>query len=224
MPEGFRARLEEAVRSRHSRAHPFTERWVRGELTRAQLGQWAVQQWHYIGLFSQYLAGLYARCPEQDARDFFLENMWEEELAGTRHAEYLLRFAGACGVDRVAVTATPPLPTTEALVDWCRARSLYDPWVVGAAGLNIGLESQVVGIMERVTPPLRERYGFRPEEIGYFDVHLATDHVHAERAYAIVDKHAQTPDLQVACVARVARATEMRWLFTDGIQRACGAG
>lgn len=49
---------------------------------------------------------------------------------------------------------------TEALVDWYRTRAFYDHWLVGAAGLNIGLESQVVGVMERVMPPLTEKYGF----------------------------------------------------------------
>ncbi len=220
---GFRGELERTVKSRHSRGHPFTEKWVRGELTRPQLGQWAVQQWRYIGTFSQYLAGLYARCPEQEVRDFLLENMWEEELQATRHSEYLIRFAEACGIDRATLRTTPALPTTEALVDWCRTRAFYDHWVVGAAGLNIGLESQVVGIMERVTPPLKERYGFAPAEIGYFEVHLATDQMHSERAFRVVAKYAQTPELQAECLARVARATEMRWLFTDGIYQACVA-
>ena len=37
----FRTRLEHAVNARHSRMNPFTERWVNGELTRAQLASWA---------------------------------------------------------------------------------------------------------------------------------------------------------------------------------------
>ncbi len=215
----FRAELEQTVRSRHSRAHPFTERWVRGELTRMQLAQWTIQQWHYIANFSQYMAGVYARCPEREVRDYLLENMWEEELAATRHSEYLVRFAAACGVDRETFMATQALPTTEGLVDWCYTRAFYDHWVVGAAGLNIGLESQVVGIMERVTPPLLEKYGFKDADIEYFEVHWKTDAAHSERAYHLVDKYAATPELRAECLARVARATEMRWMFTDGIYR-----
>jgi len=215
----FRIQLEQTVRSRHSRAHPFTERWVNGELTRNQLGQWAIQQWHFIGNFSQYMAGIYARCPERDVRDYLLENMWEEELAATRHSEYLVRFADACGISRQRFMATGALPTTEALADWCRTRAFYDHWLVAAAGLNIGLESQVVGIMERVTPPLTEMYGFTNADIGYFDVHWKTDGMHSARAYDLVSRHASTPELRLECLARVARATEMRWLFTDGIYR-----
>jgi pyrroloquinoline-quinone synthase len=216
----FSAELEQTVQNRHSRAHPFTERWVRGGLTRNQLGQWAIQQWHFIGNFSQYMAGVYARCPEREVRDYLLENMWEEELAATRHSEYLVRFAAACGVDRERFLATAPLSTTEALVDWCRARACYDHWLVAAAALNIGLESQVVGIMERVTPPLIEKYGFTSADIGYFEIHWKTDRVHSARAYELISKHATSSELRAECIARVARATDMRWLFTDGIYRA----
>ena len=42
-PSAFRGQLEAAVNARHSRMNPFTERWVKGELTRPQLGAWAGQ-------------------------------------------------------------------------------------------------------------------------------------------------------------------------------------
>jgi pyrroloquinoline-quinone synthase len=157
----FRSELQQTVTSRHSRAHPFTDRWVSGRLSRNQPAQWAIQQWLFIGNFSQYMAGVYARCPEREVRDYLLENMWEEELGATRHSEYLVRFAAACGVSRDIFVATRALPTTEALDDWCRSRAFYDHWVIAAAALNIGLESQVVGIMERVTPALTRQIRLR---------------------------------------------------------------
>ncbi len=73
--------------------------------------------------------------------------------------------------------------------------------------------------MERVTPPLLDKYGFSRDEVGYFIHHWETDAMHSERAFQLVDKYARTPELQAECLARVARATEMRWLFTDGIYR-----
>ena len=44
----FRAQLQAAVNARHSRMNPFTEKWVNGELTRAQLGAWACQHYQYV--------------------------------------------------------------------------------------------------------------------------------------------------------------------------------
>src|SRR5687768_8105083 len=75
----FRTELEQAVNSRHSRMNPFTEKWVNGELTRTDLGQWVCQHYQYVGQFSQWCAAVYAGCPDPDARDFLLENIIEEE-------------------------------------------------------------------------------------------------------------------------------------------------
>ena len=50
----FRIQLEQAVNARHSRMNPFTEKWVNGELTRAQLGAWCKQHYQYV---SQFHAG-----------------------------------------------------------------------------------------------------------------------------------------------------------------------
>ena len=44
----FRQRLEAAVTAKHSRMNPFTEKWVKGELTRAQFGSWASQHYQYV--------------------------------------------------------------------------------------------------------------------------------------------------------------------------------
>ena len=45
-----------------------------------------------------------------DAKDFLLQNMYEEELSDVRHTDLLIRFAEACGHDPRAGedTTTPP--------------------------------------------------------------------------------------------------------------------
>ena len=60
----FRAQLEEAVNARHSRMNPFTEKWVKGELTRAQLGAWVCQHYQYVSQFPRWCAAVYAECPD----------------------------------------------------------------------------------------------------------------------------------------------------------------
>src|SRR5207245_525451 len=71
----FRQRLEGAVAAKHSRMNPFTEKWVKGELSRAQLGSWACQHYQYVSQFARWCAAVYAECPDSDARDFLLENI-----------------------------------------------------------------------------------------------------------------------------------------------------
>src|SRR5262245_18716162 len=86
----FRKQLEAAVNARHSRLNPFTVKWVKGELTRAQLGAWAAQHYQYVSQFPRWCATVYGECPDPDARDFLLENVIEEER-GTNHVDLLLR-------------------------------------------------------------------------------------------------------------------------------------
>src|SRR2546426_10928729 len=83
-PSPFRKELEAAVNARHSRLNPFTEKWVKGELSRAQLGAWAAQHYQYVSQFPRWCATVYGECPDSDARDFLLENIIEEERSEER--------------------------------------------------------------------------------------------------------------------------------------------
>src|SRR5213592_4824833 len=129
----FRKQLEAAVNARHSRMNPFTEKWVKGELTRPQLGAWAAQHYQYVSQFPRWCAAVYAECPYPDARDFLLENIVEEE-SGVKHVDLLIRFAEACGVGRAALERTGQLPTTRALTAWCyeMAHKPFSARVVGS--------------------------------------------------------------------------------------------
>jgi pyrroloquinoline-quinone synthase len=214
----FRAELEQAVNARHSRMNPFTEQWVSGGLTRTQLGQWVCQHYQYVGQFSQWCAAVYAGCPDADARDFLLENIIEEE-SGVKHVDLLIRFGEACGVTREQVLSTRQLPTTRALTAWCY-ETARKPFHVAAAGLLVGLESQVPGIYKRNLPPLKPRYGFTDHEIEFFAVHIEVDEVHGERGYEIVEQYATTPEARTRASDAVRQATEMRWQYMSGLHRA----
>jgi len=214
----FRAQLEQAVNARHSRMNPFTEKWVNGELTREQLGSWCKQHYQYVSQFPRWCAAVYAECPDADARDFLLENIVEEE-SGVKHVDLLIRFGEACGVSRQQVENTRQLPTTRALTAWCYETSKR-PFHVAAAGLLVGLESQVPGIYKRNLPPLRTHYGFNDREVEFFAIHIEADEVHGERGYQIVERHSTTPERQAEAIDAVRQATEMRWQYMSGLHRA----
>ena len=214
----FRTHLEGAVNARHSRLNPFTEKWVKGELTRAQLGAWAAQHHQYVSQFPRWCATVYGQCPDPDARDFLLENIIEEE-SGTKHVDLLIRFAEACGVSRAEVESTVQLPTTRALTAWCYEMA-HKPFTEAAAGLLVGLESQVPGIYRRNLPPLKPLYGFADREIEFFAVHNEADEIHGERGYEIVETYSTTPEARRAAVDAVRQATEMRWQYMTGLHRA----
>src|SRR5246127_4435263 len=83
----FRTALENAIKGKSANKAPFSIAWASGKLSRAHLGKWAENHYHYVGPFADYLAYIYARMPDHmtDAKDFLLANMYEEGIGGGRH-------------------------------------------------------------------------------------------------------------------------------------------
>lgn len=221
--EEFRRQLEEAIKGNHSQAAPFTVAWAEGKFERKHFARWAENHYHYVGPFADYLAYIYANTPDiyTEAKDFTLQNMYEEEIAGDRHTDLLIRFAEACGSSAERVEDPKNmLPTTLGLQSWCYAVAVREHFVVATAALVVGLESQVPDIYRKQTPVLREKYGFTDEEIEFFDLHIVSDEIHGERGYQIVLNHADTPELQQRCLEIVRVGAQMRRMYMDGLYRA----
>jgi pyrroloquinoline-quinone synthase len=218
--EEFRKQMEDAIKGRHSQASPFSVAWAEGRLTREHFARWAENHYHYVGPFADYLGYIYANIPDKltDAKDFILQNMWEEELGGVRHTDLLIRFAEACGTTAERVTdPRNMLPTTRGLQSWCYAVAFREHFVVATAALIVGLESQVPAIYRKQLPPLKEKYGFTDEEVEFFDLHIVSDEIHGERGYQIVLDYATTPELQQACLEVIRQGAEMRWAYMQGL-------
>jgi pyrroloquinoline-quinone synthase len=223
----FRQALEAAIQQRHSKAHPWSDAWVNGRLSRELLGEWTKQHFHYVSHFSEWLATVFGNCPADDVRHFLAENIFEEEgfaagqgFPAVRHTDLLLDFGEHCGMSRKAILDAQLngelLPETLGLQSWCY-RQAQRPYVEALAGLLVGLESQVPQIYSRTTPPLIEQYGFTEEEVVFFRLHIVADAEHGERGFEIVERHAGTPEQQESCVRLVREATMMRRLYLDGL-------
>src|SRR2546423_6744313 len=218
--DDFRTALEEAIKGRAATKAPFSVAWASGKLTRAHLARWAENHYHYVGPFAEYLAYIYAKMParNQDAKDFLLHNMYEEEIGGDRHTDLLIRFAEACGTTRERVTNPDNMSaTTRGLQSWCYSIAMREDPIVAVAGLVVGLESQVPSIYRRQTPTLREKYKFTDEEVEFFDLHIVSDEIHGERGYQIVLDHANTVELQQRCLKICEVGAQMRLLYTTAL-------
>jgi pyrroloquinoline-quinone synthase len=218
----FRTALENAIKGKSANKSPFSIAWAEGKLTRAHLARWAENHYHYVGPFADYLGYVYGRMPAeyQDAKDFLLSNMYEEEIGGDRHTDLLIRFAESCGTTAARVKDPDNMsPTTRGLQSWCYTVAMREDPIVAVAALVVGLESQVPSIYRRQTPTLREKYGFSDEEVEFFDLHIVSDEIHGERGYQIVLEHATTVDLQQRCLKICEVGAEMRLLYTTALYR-----
>ena len=62
MPQNeFFSALEAARQPKHGGGHAFSRSWAAGELSRAQLGEWAIQHFYYIDPIPQQFALLLLR-------------------------------------------------------------------------------------------------------------------------------------------------------------------
>ncbi|QQE78660.1 TenA family transcriptional regulator [Alicyclobacillus sp. SO9] len=221
--EEFRTQMEEAIKGRHSQAAPFSVAWAEGKLQRKHFARWAENHYHYVGPFADYLGYIYGNTSDkfEEAKDFLLQNMYEEEISDVRHTDLLIRFAEACGTtaDRVK-DDNNMLPTTRGLQSWCYALAMREHFVVASAALIVGLESQVPAIYKKQLPPLLDKYGFSEEEAEFFSLHIVSDEIHGERGFQIVLDHADTPELQQRCLKVIRDGAAMRWAYMDGLYRA----
>ncbi len=221
-PDEFRTALENAIKGRSANQSPFSIAWASGKLSREHLSRWAENHYHYVGPFADYLGYVYGRMPAeyQEAKDFLLSNMYEEEIGGDRHTDLLIRFAEACGTTRARIQNPDNMSaTTRGLQSWCYTVAMREDPIVAVAGLVVGLESQVPSIYRRQTPTLREKYGFTDEQVEFFDLHIVSDEIHGERGYQIVLEHANTPELQRKCLKICEIGAQMRLLYTNALYR-----
>ena len=218
--EDFRAALKAAMKGHEAKDASFSLAWANGTLTREHFCRWAENHYHYVGPFADYLAYIYCNTPDENsfAKDFLLQNAYEEELADIRHTDLLIKFAEACGTTRERIMDPSNMNAiTRGLQAWCYATAMRENYVVATAALVVGLESQVPSIYTKQIVPLREKYGFTEDEIEFFDLHITSDVVHGERGYQIVLDHADTPALQQRCLQFVRWGADMRFSYTKAL-------
>jgi pyrroloquinoline-quinone synthase len=216
-PEEFKREVKTIVDSRHCINHPLVQAWSAGALPKQVLGRWAQEHYHFTKDLWAFLAATYSNCPYADARQTIMENLSEEEDPADPHVNILLGFARACGVSPDEIKASRPMPTTWGLKDWLTRISTRNSWIESAAGMHIGMESQMPTMCATILPALREKYGFKEEEIRFFSLHYEADQEHGGRIYDLIGKYATTPEVQEAVKQAVREGTQKRWLYYDGV-------
>jgi len=219
----FFAALEAARQPRHGGGHAFSRAWAAGELSREQLGRWAVQHFYYIDAVPQQFAALYARLPDLDARQHLLENLLGEEMPATpekRHPDLLLKFARACGLSNDYVRAAEDrgdvLPTTRAMRAWVWELATIRTLSEACAGIMVALEGQLPTLYPKYVEAMR-RMGFSDDDLEFFHVHIVGDIEHAHVGLELCDRYATTPALQRQAIAAVTASAQVRYSMLDGI-------
>lgn len=221
--KAFFAALEGARTVRHGGLHAFSRAWAAGELSRAQLGEWAIQHYYYIELIPQQFALLYSRLPDLDARQHLMENLLGEEVPHApekRHPDLLRKFAAACGMSgercQQAELRGEILPTTRAMRAWIWELAGIRTLVEACAGIMVALEGQLPTLYPKYVEAMR-RMGFSNDDLEFFHVHIENDTEHAHVGLELTHRYATTPELQERAIAAVGSSASLRLSMLDGI-------
>lgn len=219
----FFAALEAARLPKHGGGHAFSRAWAAGELSRAQLGEWAIQHFYYIDPIPQQFAALYARLPDLDARQHLLENLLGEEMPACpekRHPDLLRKFARACGVSDERIMKAEEngevLPTTRAMRAWIWELSSIRHLSEACAGIMVALEGQLPTLYPKYVDAM-SKMGFTEDDMEFFHVHIEGDTEHAHVGLELTERYATSAELQVRAIAAVRASAEMRFSMLDGV-------
>ena len=219
----FFAALEAARQPKHGGGHVFSRAWAAGELTRAQLGEWAIQHFYYIDPIPQQFAQLYARLPDLDARQHLLENLLGEEMPACpekRHPDLLRKFARACGISDERILKAEEngevLPTSRAMRAWIWELAGIRHISESCAGIMVALEGQLPTLYPKYVEAMR-KMGFTEDDMEFFHVHIEGDTEHAHVGLDLTARYATTVELQTRAIAAVRASAEMRYSMLDGI-------
>ena len=219
MPGTFHDQLVTTRDKQHSKNHPFFDLWAQGKLTKEQTAFYCAQHFHYVVEYLNWLAYEASQIPQRDVKAYLFENLGDEENPEDRHLDMLKDYVAACGVNPDGVEGSIVLGGTDQLQNW-GWRSVYQtPWQAALAGMFIGLESQFLDICKKIVPALHKYYGHKPgaREIRFFEEHIHADEVHGSKGFAIVEKYADTPELQALALKTVEEATLRRWRYMNSI-------
>jgi pyrroloquinoline-quinone synthase len=188
-------------------AHPFYQRWSRGELLRDELARYSGQYRHAVTALARGSAAA-ASAAEGELREHLEEHAAEE----AEHIELWDRFVEAADGDRSA----DPLPETRGCANsWAGEGRTPDE----ALAALYAIESAQPAIAEVKRDGLVELYGFEPgPATEYFDVHATRDREHAAAHRAMLERRLGGADRDrlVEAARAVLRAN---WELLDGVER-----
>ena len=222
MTNNFWQQLEARIEPWNLLKHPFYEAWSKGELTRADLADYAAEYWHQVSAFPTYLSALHSQLPDGELRREVLRNLADEEgvdAANARpHSELWMDFAQSMGATREQVTQHPIQPEMQQLL--ATFRSLMQQPAASALAALYAYESRVPEISATKAEGLREHYAADAAATRYFTLHQIADVHHAQVWRDLIDAElAVNPAAAEPALAAAEVAAKALWSALDGVER-----
>jgi pyrroloquinoline-quinone synthase len=208
-------KIDNDIAEKHLLKHPFYLAWVRGELSKEALTDYAKQYYHHVAAFPTYLSTVHAKCDDQLTRKQILSNLIDEEAGSPNHPELWKQFAQSLGVDDVNVEKQAE---TKKLIETFRSVCREGSTAEGLAALY-AYESQIPAICESKIDGLKKFYGFTdPKGYGYFSVHIEADKEHSAAEREMLSGYIDNRNADNVR-ASVNRVLDALWEMLSGVCR-----
>ena len=211
--------LHQELNSRIARydllTHPFYRAWSMGELTREDLRRYAIEYFHHVAAFPDYLEMFESR-PQLDGE--LAQAVAENRAGEDGHAELWLDFAEGMGADRAMVASGPPLGEIQELIDTFQSIAREGSPAEALAAFY-AYESQVPRIAQEKARGLKEMYGADAKTCGYFTLHQTADVHHARVWNEQLEKQTRDAESQAKALASAERIAQALWRALDGVER-----
>ena len=211
----FRQKLDSRIAKHDLLTHPFYRAWTMGELTQEDLRQYAMQYFHHVAAFPDYLEMFESR-PHLNGE--LAQAVAENRAGEDGHAELWLDFAEGMGADRAMVSNEQPLPEIQALIETFQSIA-REGSAAEALAAFYAYESQVPRIAEEKARGLKEMYGADEKTCGYFTLHQTADIHHARVWNEQLEKQTRNTEGQTKALAAAERIAKALWRALDGVER-----
>ena len=199
--------------------HPFYQAWSAGELTRADLREYALDYYQHVHAFPTYLAAFALRLNEGDLRRAVLANMRDEQGGENdeAHSALWLDFAEGMGASGAAFGHKPVAEVKQLTHHFASVAEEGTPEEALAA--FYAYESQVPRVAKEKDRGLRSWYGADDATTRYFTLHATADVYHSNVWREQLTKRvAANPETAEKALAAAEVAAKALWTALDGIE------
>ncbi len=235
-PQAFRAELEQIIQERKFPGHPMRHHIWSAECTREEWHAYAKQNYKILRAFPQALSTIHSRCPELEVRAMLAANIYEEDTGGLSrtapHPVLFQRLCAAMGLPLEELEAAPATRETQSMLAWMAYVTQNRHWVVAAAAILVGMESNPTHPNYVFNAELAKRgrenrfiakFGLPDEAMTFYRAHDLVEGDHGDTGLEIVTRYATTEELQRECIWAVNTTIDIFiYQHMDGVARAAG--
>lgn len=203
MPEyesegGFYNELYSTVKSHGATDNDFINRFARGDITKEEFDNFAVEFYHFTREWVSILSLLLVNTPnENDAESLtkILVSELGDENPSNRHELLYRKFLRSIAIEPENLIFQEQLPTTKQWLDGMRNYFSSDHFT--ALGAEYGLENMAIPMWDKLLRGfklVKEKFpGLQSMDIEYFTFHRQLEEHHEEEMANVLGEHINDP-------------------------------